>query len=216
MKTVLIIGAHGKIGKILTEKLKKFSGFKPVALFRKEEQKTYFEELGVEYRVVSLEDTVEKLTEAIKGIDAVVFTAGSGGNTGYDKTLAVDLDGAVKAMEAAETAGVSRFVMVSAMNAGKREVWNTSKIKPYYIAKHYADRFLAASELKFTILRPGRLFDKPGTGRITMTDPQAREGVPREDVAETILETLRHDNTIGQIIEFNEGKTPIEEAVRKE
>ncbi len=35
----------------------------------------------------------------MKGCDAVIFSAGSGGNTGHDKTLLIDLDGAVKAMK---------------------------------------------------------------------------------------------------------------------
>ncbi len=212
---VLIIGANGKVGRILTEQLNEDPGFNPVALIRKEEQKPFFEERNVPCRVVSLEDPVDDIAGAMDAIDAIVFTAGSGGKTGYDQTLAVDLDGAVKSMEAAARAGISRFVMVSALNAGNRAAWNTSKIKPYYIAKHYADRLLAGSELAYTILRPGRLSNQPGTGRITTSDPQKREGVSREDVANLIVETLRNENTVGRIIEFNEGDTPVEEAIRE-
>jgi uncharacterized protein YbjT (DUF2867 family) len=50
----------------------------------------------------------------------IVFTAGSGGHTGFDKTLLIDLDGAVKTIEAAEQAGVDRFIMVSALQAHNR------------------------------------------------------------------------------------------------
>ncbi|HKK44239.1 MAG TPA: NAD(P)H-binding protein, partial [Balneolaceae bacterium] len=78
-----------------------------------------------------------------------------------------------------------------------------------------ADQILKERDLDYTILRPGRLFNKAGTGKITITDPAAQEGVPREDVADTVLEVLRQDNAAGKTIEFNEGNTPIEEVISK-
>lgn len=193
--------------------MKESADFSPTAAFRKEEQKTFFEKHDVDYRVADLEDDVDTLENAMEGMDAVVFTAGSGASTGLDKTLAVDLDGAVKSMEAAKNAGVDRFVIISAMNAGDRSNWDDSPIKPYLIAKHYADRMLQSLGLDYTILRPGRLFNEDGTGRITLDEPESKRGIPREDVAETVLEVLQNDNTIGKAIAFNEGDTPIQEAV---
>lgn len=213
MKKVLIIGANGKVGKKLTKQLNEASEFAPVALFRSEDQKEYFKELGVDYQIVSLEDSVDVIAGVMTGMDAIVFSAGSGGKTGYDKTLAIDLDGAVKAMDAAEKAGVKRFVIVSALNTDNRSFWNDSGMKPYYIAKHYADRILKSSNLDYTIVRPGQLLDDAGTGKITTTDPADNKSVPREDVASLIVEVLKHDNTIGKIVEFNQGDTLIEKAV---
>lgn len=213
MRKVLVLGANGKVGRIVTQKLKDSSRFAPTATFRKEEQKDYFREMGVDYQVLSLEDTVEKLEAAIKGMDAVVFTAGSGGDTGDDMTLAVDLDGAVKAMEAADKAGVKRFVMVSGMSADDRSKWKASGINGYYIAKHYADRILKSSGLDYTILRPGLLLDEKGSETITTDNPGSQKGVPREDVANVILEVLDNNNAIGHTIEFNQGETPIKEAI---
>jgi len=213
MKNVLIIGANGQVGKIIATKMAASADFTPVALFRKEKQKEFFEEHDVDYKIVDLEEDIEFLVNAMEGMDAVVFTAGSGGKTGYDKTLTIDLDGAVKSMEAAQTAGVKRFVVISALHADNRERWDKSGIKPYYVAKHYADHFLKSSGLDYTILRPGRLFNKQGTGKITITDPASQEGVAREDVANTVLEVLNHDRTIGKTMEFNEGNTPIEEVI---
>ncbi|MEM9675186.1 MAG: SDR family oxidoreductase [Bacteroidota bacterium] len=214
MKKVLIIGASGKIGRLLTEKLNDDTEFSPVALFRSEDQKDFFEKLGVEYKIISLEDSIDMISNAMVGADAIVFTAGSGGKTGYDKTLAIDLDGAVKAMDAAKQAGVKRFVMVSALNTDKRETWNDSGIKPYYIAKHYADRILKSSGLDYTIMRPGRLVDDAGNGKVTTSNPAANKSVPREDVASIIVEVLKQDDTIRKIIEFNQGDTPIPEAIK--
>lgn len=214
MRRVIVLGANGKVGRILINKLKDSSRFHPVAVVRKEQQIKSFEDQGIDTKLLSLEDTVEKISQVLEGNDAVVFTAGSGGSTGDDKTLAIDLDGAVKAMEAAENTGVKRFVMVSAIHADDRSKWNDSGIPGYYIAKHYADRILKDSDLDFTILRPGLLLDDKGSGTITTEDPESQKGVPREDVANLIVEVLDHNNTIGKTVTFNQGSTPVREVAR--
>ncbi|MBL3657644.1 SDR family oxidoreductase [Fulvivirga sediminis] len=213
MKKILIIGANGQIGKILTNKMKDTGDFTPVAMIRKDEQKSYFEDLGVDTKLVSLEGEVEDIEKAVEGLDGVVFAAGSGGSTGQDKTLTVDLDGAVKAMEAAKAKGVKRFVMVSALGADDRSFWDKSGIKPYYVAKYFADRTLKNIGLDYTIVRPGMLKDGDGTGKITLQDPMSAESVKREDVAEVILAALQQHNTIGKVIEFNNGENEIKEAI---
>lgn len=121
---VLVIGANGQIGQLIVENLQAADGFSPVAMVRKEEQKAGLKEKGITSVLADLEGPVEDLTKAMKGCDAVVFTAGSGGKTGADKTLLIDLDGAVKCVEAAEAANVKRFVMISALQANNRENWN--------------------------------------------------------------------------------------------
>ena len=213
MNNVLIIGAHGQVGQLLTDQLNGSEDLTPVALIRKEEQRSLFKNKGVEARLASLEDSVDALARQMDGISAVVFSAGSGGSTGPDKTLTIDLDGAVKSMEAAQQRGIKRFVIVSAMNTGDRESWTNPDMKPYYVAKHYADRMLEQSGLDYTILRPGMLKDEDGTGEITVTRPLETKSVPRADVAATIAAVLRDDSTIGKTIAFNRGNTPIGEAV---
>lgn len=213
MKKVLVFGANGKVGRILTQKLDDSHSFEPIAVFRKEEQRDFFRKIGVDYRILSLEDTVDTISSVMEGIDAIVFTAGSGGKTGDDMTLAIDLDGAVKTMEAAKKANIKRFVMVSAIYADDRSQWKASGINGYYIAKHYADRILKNSGLDFTIIRPGLLLDDAGTGKITIENPESKNGVPRADVANLILEVLAQKNAIGKIITFNQGNVPITDIV---
>merc|ERR1711977_740468 len=93
---VLIVGANGKIGTILSERLSQEENFEPLAMIRKEEQKEKFDQLGISTIQGDLSDSVEELEKVVKKSDAVVFTAGSGGGTGAEKTLEIDLDGAVK------------------------------------------------------------------------------------------------------------------------
>ncbi len=211
---VLIIGANGQIGRMITQIMHDSPDFTPTAFVRKEEHVKQFATQNIDTKVASLEGPVKDLNEAINGQDAVIFTAGSGGQTGPDKTLTVDLDGAVKAMEAALSEGAKRFVMVSSLRADNREAWEKSGIKPYLVAKHYADRILKDSGLEFTILRPGRLLNDDGTGRITLKSPAGQKGVPRADVASLAVEVLRHPITINKVIEFNMGDTPITDALK--
>lgn len=212
---VLVIGAHGKIGKMVVQKMKASDSFLPTAFIRKKEQKVYFDEIGVPVKVANLESDIGEILEAVRGFDAIVFSAGSGGKTGFDKTLEIDLDGAVKSMIAAEQVGIKRYVMVSAYLADDRTKWEKSGIKPYYIAKHFADKELRQSTLHYTIIRPVRLTDEKGIGKVTVnTKTEAlQKTVSREDVASTILEVLNHPETIGKVVALSTGEVPVREAV---
>ena len=57
--------------------------------------------------------TVKDLTQLFDNYDKVIFSVGSGGSTGDDKTIIVDLDGAVKTIEASKEADIKHYVMVS-------------------------------------------------------------------------------------------------------
>ncbi|MGO1596347.1 MAG: SDR family oxidoreductase [Sphingobacterium sp.] len=209
-QNTLIIGANGKIGRLVSAKMAKSVNFQAVAGIRGEEQIPYFAELGLTHRLIDLEGSVEKLASNLQDIQAIVFTAGSGETTKFDRTLTVDLDGAVKCIEAAEAAGVNRFVMVSAIHADNRGTWEATGIKPYYIAKHYADRALKNSSLDYTILRPARLLDGQGTGQISV---DSESGAPleifREDVAEVVLHVLAERRFAGKTIDLINGERTI-------
>jgi len=117
---VLVVGANGQIGTHLVNMLNSGNEHTVRAMVRKEEQVTTFIKQGIETRLADLEGSVERIAEAAIGCDAVVFAAGSGGHTGADKTILIDLDGAAKTIEAAERAGVKRFVMVSSILSNDR------------------------------------------------------------------------------------------------
>jgi uncharacterized protein YbjT (DUF2867 family) len=149
---VLIIGANGQIGRRVVKKIQDTREHSAIAMVRKEAQIAQFEEQGIQTALVDLEGSIDDITNAAKDADAVVFTAGSGGHTGADKTMMIDLDGAVKSIEAAKQAGAKRFIIVSAIGVHHRENWRGSV--PYYsAAKHYADVWLRNSGLDYTIIR---------------------------------------------------------------
>ncbi len=210
---VCVVGANGQIGRLLVDLLQDSEAYTVRAMVRKNEQVEFFKSKGVETVVASLVDGVDQVAKAIRGCDAVVFTAGSGGQTGYDQTLLIDLDGAVKTVEAAEQVNVNRFVMVSALGANTRDNWN-EKLRPYYVAKHYADRALVQSGLNYTIVRPGGLLKEDGTGKVTVGSRLDRGSVTRADVAKVVMESLSEENTFNKGFDLVNGKTPVHEALK--
>jgi len=210
---VLVVGANGQIGKHLIQLLNVSEHHSAVAMVRNEEQVASFKNLGVETTLANLESSVDDIAKAATGCQAIVFAAGSGGHTGADKTLLVDLDGAVKTIEAAEKLGIKRFIMVSALQAHQREHWSDA-IKPYYVAKHYADRMLELSTLTYTIIRPGRLTNDLGTGHIKIGENILSGEIPREDVANTIFHSLEDDRTFYQAFDLVSGSVPIQDAFK--
>ena len=212
MKT-LVIGANGKIGQHLVRLLVEHPQHTVKAMVRKPEQLPFFEDLQAEAVVASLEGSVEELQRAMAGCDAVVFTAGSGASTGADKTLTVDLDGAAKAVEAAELAGIGRFIMVSALRADDRSHW-TKDMTPYYIAKYHADRILQSSSLSYTIVRPGLLTDEPATGQIAAAGKLEPGSISREDVAAVIVACLESAELTDKVFELTSGDSQIEDALK--
>lgn len=209
---VLIVGANGQIGRHLVKLLANNSVHTPKAMIRRQEQISFFNSLGVETVLTSLEDSMDLIAEAMNDCDAIVFAAGSGGNTDGDQTLLVDLDGAAKTIEAAEQTGTDRFLMVSAIHADQREAWKDD-IAPYYIAKHHADNILRASGLNYTIVRPGLLTNDPGTGRVFASESLESGPIPREDVANVLFHSLDNVHVFNKTFEIVSGDTEIEDAL---
>lgn len=208
---VFVIGAHGQIGKLLVAQLLD-RGDEVVAGIRDAKQRDFFEDQGAATQLFDLTEQPDEMAKVLAGVDAVVFSAGSGGKTGDEQTLLIDLDGAVKSMEATQKAGIKRFVIVSAMNAEDRTRWTA--IQPYYVAKHYADLYLKdETSLDYTIIKPGVLTNDAGKGGLILD--QTKGKIAREDVAETIVSALHNDNTIKKEFAISEGETPINEAVKQ-
>ncbi|BAC15086.1 SDR family oxidoreductase [Oceanobacillus iheyensis] len=212
---VLVIGANGQIGTHLVNQLQSNESHQVTAMVRKEEQLEELKQRGINAVLANLEDGVDDIAKAMKGADAVVFTAGSGGSTGADKTLLIDLDGAVKSIEAAEKTGVKRFVMISAFQAHNRDSWADNPIKHYMVAKHFADEKLTESSLDYTIIRPGGLLNDPAIGKVQASENLERGSIPREDVASTVVEVLDAKNTYHKGFDLISGETSIKDAVGK-
>ncbi|MCW2757122.1 MAG: NAD-dependent dehydratase, partial [Nocardioidaceae bacterium] len=84
----------------------------------------------------------------------------------------------------------------------------------YLLAKKAADDHLSGTDLAWTIVRPGRLTDDPGTGLVQVGD-LPRGSVTREDVAAVLVAALDLTKTVGKTFDLLNGDDEIEEALRK-
>lgn len=209
---VAIAGGHGKIALRLARQLAA-DGDHVRALIRKEEQRGDVADAGADPVLLDLEAaTVSQVAEAVAGATAVVFAAGAGPGSGPERKETVDYGAAVKLLEAAGRAGVGRYLMVSAMGTDDPPA-DDDVFSVYLRAKARADERLMASDLDWTIVRPGRLTDDPGTGRVRLARHVPRGAVPREDVASVLRRCLRQPGTAGAVYEVVGGDVPVDEAV---
>jgi uncharacterized protein YbjT (DUF2867 family) len=209
---VVVAGGHGKVALELLRMLAE-RGDRARGLIRNSDQSADLEAVGAEPVLCDLEGQ-DSIAEEVMGADAVVFAAGAGPGSGSERKRTVDYGGAVKLIEAARENEVSRYLMVSAMGVNRPDAWS-EQMRPYYEAKADADRELEASDLDYTIVRPGRLTDDAGTGRISAAERLPASGrIPRADVAATLLATLDAPNTVRRGFDLIEGETPVAEAVR--
>lgn len=212
---VAIAGGHGKIARRLA-RLLVARGDTVFGLIRKREYVDDLRADGSEPVLVDLEAAgPEEIAEAIKGADAVVFAAGAGPGSGAERKFTMDRDGAIKLLEAAVSAGVPRYLMVSSVGAEKPPPEGEGGVFGDYLrAKAEADEALRASDRDWTIVRPGPLTDDPGTGRVRLDTEPFRGEVTRDDVAAVLGALLGEARSAGLILYLAGGDEPIDEALR--
>ena len=212
---VVIAGGHGKIA-LLLERLLAERGDQAVGLIRNPAHAADVRKAGAEAVICDLEAaSAGDVAVLLSGADAVVFAAGAGAGSGAPRKDTVDRAASVLMADAAERAGVRRFVQVSSMGAGQPPGPGTDEVWAAYItAKTAAEDDLRSRDLDWTILRPGSLTDAPGTGRIRLAPPPVPRGtVPRADVAAVIAALLDEPGTRHQTLELVSGDSPVAAAV---
>lgn len=191
---ILVAGATGNTGLRLMKKLAA-SGHNPIALVR-ESSDTSQLPAQTEQRIGDLSNLQDGVCD---GCDVVIFAAGSGGDTGPDMTDKIDRDGAMRLIDLATKAQVSRFVMLSSVGADDPDPEN--EMGHYLKAKHDADEYLKASGLAYAIVRPVALTDDDGSGDMLFgddVDPQAKAA--RGDVAKVLADAVDNDAWLGQTL----------------
>ena len=214
MSRIAVVGGHGKVAQQLHPILVE-AGHTPVALVRRESYRSELESLGAEVRLLDIEkQDATAFAEAFAGCDAVVFAAGGGPDGNIERKRTVDLEGSLRSIEAARAAGIRRFVQVSAINVDTPVPDDASPVwRAYVEAKRDADAALRASDLEWTILRPGGLTDDPATGLVELGPHVARGDVTRADVAAVVAAVLDEPSTIGAQWNLVGGETPVARAI---
>ncbi|KKW66662.1 NAD-dependent dehydratase [Mycolicibacterium elephantis] len=215
---VIVAGGHGKIARIL-ERMLTQRGDTVAGIIRNPDHSAALEQVGAQPVVLDLEHaSVDDVAAHLRGADAVVFAAGAGPGSGAARKDTVDRAAAILLADAAEAAGVRRYVMISAMGADAEAPDDAGNpvFVAYLRAKGAADdNVRARTNLDTTVVRPGLLTDDPGTGTVTIAEHTGRGSIPREDVAAVLLAVLDTPGTTCRTFEVISGDTPIREAVRQ-
>jgi len=207
VSTIAVFGATGQTGSRIVERLAR-DGHDVLAVSRR---------VGVggspRVRTAAADlarSSVSDLREVLSGVDAVVFAAAG-------DPIRVDRDGAVRVIDAAERAGVTRFVLITGMGVGRTRpaeyyggFWDT-----YFGAKEASERALQASGLSWTILQPGELLHESGRGQVELapTGSLPIGAVTRDDVAAVVVAVLDHPDAAGHRWEVVDGPRSIDNAI---
>jgi uncharacterized protein YbjT (DUF2867 family) len=209
---IAIAGGHGQIALLLTRLLSE-RGDNVTSLIRNPDHAGDVREGGGEPVTCDLEAAGDDdVAGAIEGTDAIVFAAGAGPGSGPARKQTMDYGGVVKLIAAAKQKDIARYLIVSSMGANP-DAPDDSGFNSYLRAKGMADADLEASGLDYTVVRPTRLTDDPGTGLVDIGAELSRSQIPREDVAAVLAAALETAATIGKTFQLTAGKTPIAEAL---
>jgi uncharacterized protein YbjT (DUF2867 family) len=210
VSTTVIAGGHGNIALRLA-RLLAARGDAVRALIRNPDHAADVAATGAEPVVADLE-ALDDLAPFLAGADAVVFAAGAGPGSGPERKRTVDLGGAVKLLEGARASGARRYLIISSMGAGDPAA-GTDAMRPYLEAKAQADAAVAESDLDWTIVRPGRLTDEPGSGMVAVGSGLDYGSIPRDDVAAVLAACLDEPRTVRATFDLVSGDRPIAQAL---
>jgi uncharacterized protein YbjT (DUF2867 family) len=210
---VVIAGGHGKIAQHLERRLSA-DGHRAVGLVRNPDHVADLERNGAEAVVLDLEHApVEEVAAVLDGADAVVFAAGAGPGSGAARKETVDKNAAVLLADAAEQAGVRRYLMVSSMGTDQADPHSDDVFQVYLRAKKAADDDLRGRDLEWTIVQPGGLTDDEPTGLVSLDPGTQPRTVPRADVAHVLAAALTEPATVGRQLTVLSGERPVAEAL---
>jgi nucleoside-diphosphate-sugar epimerase len=220
---IVIAGGHGKIARHLTRELTG-RGHEVIGLIRSDSQILDLTADGATPVVIDMENSsTAELAALLSGADAAVFAAGAGAGGSEERRKAVDLGGSVLLADAAEAAGVARFIQISSTGTEKVRDGRISDDVPadflgYLQAKLAAEEDLITRPLAWTIIRPGGLVDDAATGRVRLSPAgpglvEERATVPREDVAAVLAELITGGGGEHRILHLVSGEDTISSAV---
>mmetsp|Transcript_13218 Transcript_13218/g.20751 ORF Transcript_13218/g.20751 Transcript_13218/m.20751 type:complete len:341 (+) Transcript_13218:48-1070(+) len=236
--TVVVAGATGQTGRRILERLAGQPNLSVIAGVRNVEkaEKSLGESstvvrgamvqkvpsldaAGVELRKIDVSDTAESLASALSGAQSLVIAVGfvPGNPLKMNKSAhEVDNVGTCKLIDAAKSAGVTKVVMVSSILTNGRD-WGQEKSPGFVVTNAFggvldekivAERYLRASGMDWTIVRPGGLKAKPPAGelRISGEDTLNAGEISRDLVADVCVSSLTDGKASNKVLEIIESE----------
>ena len=152
----------------------------------------------------------EALHRALEGCDALVIATGARPSVNLAGPLQVDALAVRQQIGACQAVGLRRVVLVSSLCAG-RWLHPLNLFGLILVWKGVGERWLEASGLDWTVVRPGGLSEREeglecGQERegvvFSGADQQESNSIPRRLVARVCVEALAAQAAIGRVIEI--------------
>lgn len=159
---IFITGASGFVGSHLLPRLRE-AGHNVRCLVRSESEAEHVRSLGASTALgdVTNPDSLSEVLDGVKTIIHLVAILREGHGATFGS---VNVTGTKNMLKAAKTAGIKRFIHISAMGAKEDPHY------PYFHSKWQGEKAVRASGLDFTIFRPGAMFGEGGAFIDKMAD----------------------------------------------
>ncbi len=116
---------------------------------------------------------------------------------GKDDDTRVDVEGNRHVVDAAKSAKIPRVIMMSAIGAGDSGLarpWYLRPFKADFIAaKSQAEDYLVKSGVTYTIVRAGRLVDKPAGQAVLSDDHKEFSALTRADAGRLLADCVKNE-----------------------
>ncbi|WP_159931122.1 SDR family oxidoreductase [Oceanicoccus sp. KOV_DT_Chl] len=189
---ILVVGATGKTGRLIVADLQQ-QGFQVRAMVRDSERGR--EILGEDVNLVQADLTVAAtLPAAVAGVSAIINAAGAGlKGTGKATPEWIDYQGTLNLLAASKPENIKKFVLISSMGVTQPDHFLNRIANNVLRWKLKGEDALRASDVNYTIVRPGGLTDKAGPEQVVQFyQGDTKKGGPirREDVSRVVIAAL--------------------------
>ena len=177
-------------------------GEKVTVMVRPTSNTAALEKLGVTVvkgDAMNAEETAKAAASAY--FRAVVSTLGG---TGTDAATRPDFDGNKNAIDAAVAAKIPRFILVTVIGTGTSKsaapLFSRLVLRKVLPLKEQAENYLISSGLKYTIIRPGGLLERPAEGKSVLTeDPEKFSWMIRADLGKLTADAVYDASAVNKV-----------------
>ncbi len=204
-QTVLVAGATGQTGRLVVEELLT-GGYAVRVLVRDEAAARSALGDRVEYRVADVREP-QGLATSMRGADAVISAIGAGAAKGDNRPEMVDYLGVKNLAEAAASAGVGHFVLISSRSVTDENHPLNKMFGDVLKWKLRGENALRASGVPYTVVRPGGLINEPGGQHAFVLEQgdsvTAQTTISRADLAKICVQALAYPQARFKTFETN-------------